>query len=114
MTITITSLKLKHLWGYFPLTYRALWVTIQVHKQKGMLKFKNTGFGYDHYTLTAWESEENMKAFSRSGAHLEAMKHSKRLATEIRVLTYKADEIPTWKDVRLLLENKAQKILKFD
>ncbi len=114
MIISITSLKLKHLWGYFPLTYRALFVTLQLRKQKGLIKFKNTGLGYDHYTLTAWQSEADMKAFARAGAHLDALKYTKKLAQEVRILTYKADTIPSWKEVRLLLETKPQKVIKID
>ncbi|OQW48887.1 MAG: hypothetical protein A4S09_13035 [Proteobacteria bacterium SG_bin7] len=113
MVVTITSLKLRHLWGYFPLTYLALWVTLQVYKQKGFIKFKNTGFGYDHYTLTAWESEADMKSFSRTGAHVDAMKHAKKLAQEVRILTYKSNALPSWKEVKKLLAEKADRVVTF-
>lgn len=113
MVITLTSLKLKHLWGYFPLTYLALWVTLQLRKQKGFIKLKNTGFGYDHYTLTVWESEADMRAFTPAGAHLNAMRHARKLAQEVRILTYKSDSIPSWKEVRKLLSEKPDRIVSF-
>lgn len=113
MIVTLTSLKLRHLWGYFPLTYLAMWVTLQVLKQKGIKKFKNTGFGYDHYTLTTWESESDMKAFSRTSAHMNALKHAKKIAQEVRVLTYKSDTIPSWKEVKKLLAEKPDRIVTF-
>ena len=106
MVITVTSLRLRRLWGFFKLTYLAMHIVRQTKTHSGFISMKNTGFGYMHYTLSAWESEEDVKQFARTGAHREAMKFSRSLATEIRIYTFQCDKIPNWKDAKqLLLEN---------
>lgn len=73
---------------------------------------RNGGFGYLHYTLSAWESEEAMQAFVRAGAHLTAMKSSRALSTEIRAYTFVADSMPSWQEARRLLSAHG-KVLSF-
>ncbi len=106
MVIAVTSLKLRRLWGFFKMSYLSMHVVRQTKTQPGFISMKHTGFGYLHYTLSAWKSEEEVKQFARSGAHREAMKFSRSLATEIRIYTFQCDEIPDWKEAKqLLLEN---------
>jgi hypothetical protein len=54
--------------------------------------------------MTLWNNEEEMKSFALSGAHLEAMKTSKDIAKEIRIITIEANELPNWKEAKRLLE----------
>ena len=114
MVITITSIKLRSLWKFFALSYYALQIVRQAKTQKGFLKLKSTGFGYLHYTLTGWETEEDLRVFAKSGAHLQSMKRSHALATEIRTCTYHTthDSLPTWREARALLNEKG-KVLRF-
>ena len=113
MVITITSLELRHWWDFFKLSLWGLKIVRQTKTQKGFIEMKNTGFGYLHFTLSAWETEADVKNFARSGAHLEAMKQSRKLATEIRIYTFRSDEIPDWKDAKRLLFERG-KVLSFD
>jgi heme-degrading monooxygenase HmoA len=106
MIITITSLELRHWWGFFKLSLRGLKISRQAKTQKGFIRMKNTGFGYLHFTLSAWESEADLKDFARRGAHLEAMKESRNLATEIRIYTFRSERIPDWREAKqMLFEN---------
>lgn len=82
-------------------------------QEPGFLQFKKTGLGYVHYTLSAWENEEAMKRFTHAGAHLEAMKKSKQIASEIRTYTYKSEQIPDWKSAKKLLQAQG-KVLQFE
>ena len=84
----------------------------QAKSEKGFIKMKNTGFGYEHFTLSVWQSEADLKRFARSGEHSAAMKHTRELASEVRTYTYTSDTIPDWKNVKQLLKEKA-KVLKF-
>lgn len=84
----------------------------QAKSEKGFIKMKNTGFGYDHFTLSAWQSEADLKRFARSGEHSTAMKHTRELATEVRTYTYSSDTLPDWSNAKKLLKEKA-KVLKF-
>jgi hypothetical protein len=110
MIITVTSIKLRKLWYFFILSYFGLKIQRQTKINQGFIKMKNTGFGYWHYTLSAWESEQDMKNFARSGEHLEAMKNSKKLSTEIRVYTFQGEEFPAWKEAKKLLFKKGRVI----
>ena len=80
-----------------------------MRKQKGFIKTKSTGFGYWHFTLSAWETPEDLKNFATKGAHLQAMKHSKRIAHEVVVYTFKSDELPTWSIAKLILFEKGRR-----
>jgi hypothetical protein len=111
MVITITSIRLKSWWRFFQLSYHGLQITQQTRQQPGFIKMKNTGFGYMHFTMSAWEREEDVKKFYREGAHLAAMKRATAIATETRTFTYQADKLPKWKEAKQLLLEKG-KVLK--
>lgn len=110
MLINVTSIRLRSLWGYFPLTYNAMHIVRQIKSQPGFVRMKNTGVGYNHYTLSVWQDENSMKAFARTGAHLEAMKIGASLAHEIRTLSYYGDEVPSWREVKAMLKEKGRVI----
>lgn len=107
MVVTITSLELKSPLRFFSLSYRALHIVRQI-KQTGCLIYRSTGFWTLHYTLTAWNTVEELKTFSKSGAHLQAMKHASELAKEICTLTYETDHLPDWKEAKALLKAKGR------
>lgn len=108
MTVTITSIKLRKLRYFFILSYLGLKVQLGIKSKTGFIRMKNTGFGYLHYTLTAWESEKDMKDFARSGEHREAMRWSRKLATEVRAYTFEAEELPDWKTAKELVFEKGR------
>lgn len=66
--------------------------------------FKKKGVWTKHYTMTLWNNEAELKTFAKSGAHLEAMKISNKIAKEIRTITIDADSLPHWKDAENLLQ----------
>jgi len=113
MFVTVTSLKLRSLWGFFKLSLHGLRISNQAKAERGFLAIKNTGFGYVHYTASLWQSEEDLKRFAKSGAHLQAMKISASLAREVRTLTFAATKIPDWKEAKKLLAENG-KVLVFN
>ncbi|QCK16650.1 DUF3291 domain-containing protein [Mangrovivirga cuniculi] len=102
MKATITSIKLKKPWHFFVLSKMALRIFKQLKTTK-CKQYKSTGFWTLHYTMTLWEEESDMKEFAKSGAHLEAMKRSSNIASEIHTITINAKNLPTWKEAKLLL-----------
>lgn len=112
MIVTLTSIRLKSVWHFFKLSWFGLKISQQVKSQAGFIQLKNTGFGYLHFTCSAWQSEKAMKEFMRSGAHLEAMKNSASLAREIRTYTYQTDQLPSWQAAKVLLAEKG-KVLQY-
>ncbi len=113
MFITLTSIRLRSLWGFFRLSWHGLRITLQMRRLPGFVSMRNTGWGYLHYTASAWRSEEELKQFARSGAHLEAMKQTRQLAFELRTYTYEGESLPVWSEVRRLLLEKG-KVLNLD
>lgn len=110
MIVTVTSIRLKSVWGYFKLTWLAMGIVKQTKIQAGFLEMKNRGFGYLHFTMTAWRSEADMQAFAHSGAHLEAMKSSPSLGQEFRFHTFESAEMPKWKEAEKALFEKGRVI----
>ena len=110
MKLTITSIELKGPLGFFKLSKDAMSV-IQQLKSTRHKAFKKRGFWTKHYTMTLWNSEEELKAFAKSGAHLEAMKQSALIAKEIRTITIDQDHLPSWKEAYKLLEKA--KVIRF-
>ena len=104
MKVSITSIELKGPLKFFLLSMHARKILMQL-KATSYKAFKKRGIWTTHYTMTLWNSEEEMREFVRSGAHLEAMKASKKIAKEIRSFTYDADQLPDWKEAKRLLEN---------
>lgn len=100
MLISITAVRLRKLRYFFPLTWKALGITLQTRQSTGFIKMKNTGFGHLHYVITSWESKEDMMNFMRAGAHGEAMKAIATLASEMYSVHYEADEFPKWKEAK--------------
>ena len=79
MKATITSIELKTIFKFFPLSIYALNIVKQL-KTTDCLDFKKQGVWTLHYTMTLWENEEQLKKFARSGAQLKAMKDSAKIA----------------------------------
>lgn len=103
MKVTITYIQLKSPFKFFMLSYQAMKILKQLNGTN-YLKLKKRGFLTRHYTMTLWENEKDLKDFAASGAHMEAMKTSRKLAREIRTYTYDAEELPDWKTAKSLLE----------
>lgn len=110
MKVTITSIELKGPFKFFLLASKALKITRQL-KATTCKDFSKRGFWTTHYTMTLWKNEQDLKAFAKSGAHLEAMKTSAEIAKEIRTFTYDAEELPSWNEAKKLL--KKGKVLRF-
>lgn len=110
MKVVITSIELRGPLKFFALSASALKILKQL-KATNSLDFKKRGIWTKHYTMSLWNNELEMRDFAMSGAHLEAMKTSKKIAKEIRTTTIEADKLPDWKTAIKLLENG--KVLKY-
>lgn len=110
MKATITSIELKGPFKFFALSLKGLKIMNQL-KSTRCKEFKKTGIWTKHYTMTLWNTEDELKEFARGGAHLEAMKHGGQIAKEIRSITIDADRLPSWTEARKLLKNA--KVVKY-
>jgi len=104
--ISITSIKLKGPFAFFPFSWRAFRV-VQALQRTSCKEFRKHGIWTTHYTMTLWASEQDMNDFVRSKAHLEAMKASSRFAEEIWLHTYEGTTLPAWPEaIRLLKQGR--------
>jgi hypothetical protein len=110
MKLSITYIELKGPMKFFALSLSAMKILNQL-KSTNHKGFKKKGIWTKHYTMTLWENEHEMKTFAQSGAHLEAMKKSKEIAKEIRIITIDANEMPKWDKALDLL--KQAKVMRF-
>nr|WP_299485359.1 DUF3291 domain-containing protein [uncultured Allomuricauda sp.] len=112
MILVITSITLKSPWKFFPLSHRAMNIVRQM-KGSPYIAFQKKGFWTTHYTMSLWPNIDDMKKFSHSGAHMEAIKKTKTIAEEVRTLTIEANDFPKWKEAKLLLKEKG-KIIRYE
>lgn len=107
MIAVITLIELKNPFKFFALSYNALQIIKQM-KGTAVVQYKSTGLWTTHYTMSLWKSKEEMQSFARSGAHLEAMKQSAKLAKHIKTLSMEMEALPDWKTAkqRLRAEGK--------
>ena len=110
MKATITLIELKGPLKFFALSANALNIIKQL-KATNYKDFKKRGIWTKHYTMTLWNSENELKEFAKSGAHLDAMKKSKEIAKEIRTITIDTNTLPTWEEAKKLLVNA--KVFKY-
>ncbi|MBN3581974.1 DUF3291 domain-containing protein [Algoriphagus aestuarii] len=103
MKATITSIELRGPLKFFALSSKAFKIIRQL-KATNCKDFRKKGLWTTHYTMTLWNNEAKLKKFTLSGAHLEAMKTSKKIAKEIRTITIETDCLPKWNEAKELLQ----------
>lgn len=103
MKVTITSIELRGPFKFFALSKQAMRIIKQL-KSTNCKSFKKKGMWTKHYTMTLWNTETELIDFAKSGAHLAAIKQSKKIAKEIRTKTIDSDSLPNWKEALKLLE----------
>jgi heme-degrading monooxygenase HmoA len=109
VTIAITSIRLRSMWNFFKFTYLVSQIINQIKSQKGFTKIQTSkAIGYTHYTLSVWESETDLQAFARSGAHLNAMKETSKISTEVSTYVYEAITIPNLENAKKILAEKGR------
>jgi hypothetical protein len=100
MIVTISHIKLKSPMKFLLLTWHAIRSAYQLRFNKACLHYKTSGLMMAHYTISLWTNAEELKKFSHSGAHLDALKATKSLAKEIRTFTYEDDKLPNWEEAK--------------
>ncbi|MEM7039540.1 MAG: DUF3291 domain-containing protein [Bacteroidota bacterium] len=112
MKVVVTYLELNSPWRFFVLANYSRKIIQQLRKTN-CVKYKSRGFWTKHYTMSLWNTEEEMKTFAREGAHKIAMQSSRKVAREIRIHAYDADALPDWKTAKSQLM-KEGKVYRFE
>ncbi len=109
MIAVITLIELKNPLKFFALSYHALQIIKQM-KSTAVVQYKSTGLWTTHYTMSLWKNKEDMQTFARSGAHLEAMKQSAKLAKLIKTLSIEIDTLPEWKTAKQRIQKEGKSL----
>lgn len=101
MIVSITKIQLKSistLFSFFKMNSQI----INELKQSQCRKFKTSGSLNlkNWYTMTLWESENDLNAFYRSGKHLEAMKRSKIFSSGIQSRRIEKEDLLNWSEAK--------------
>lgn len=105
--LSITYIELRSPWLYFSLSLSGMTIVKSI-KSLGCLGWKSTGFWTSHYTMTLWESADALPKFVRDHAHRTAMGKSKKLATEIRIITIPSEQMLPWRDAKALVRSQGR------
>lgn len=73
--------------------------TCVAHKVTGSLNAKVW------YTMTLWNTEQELNDFYRNGKHLEAMKQSKKFSSRIQSLRIQKDKLMGWAEAKKLFDS---------
>ena len=104
MYVAIGHFKLKKLRRLFQFLKLSNGIKDQALSAKGNLGVELSGGSLTKfYVISKWDSAESMKEFTYSGVHMDAIKLSKELAGEIRLLYFQTDESPDMKTAKKLL-----------
>ena len=94
MYVSITHFKVKSLWALPLFQWHAFTSYGQANRSLGIISSEAwPEKGRVFCTLTLWESKEDMLKFRNSGAHLKAMKISRKLGEGI-THGWETDELP--------------------
>ena len=76
----------------------------QAERSEGMIKSLVTAkFPYNFYTLSAWESVDNVKSYLKSEPHLSAIRVTRKIAESANTYRWESNTFPTWSEAKELL-----------
>jgi len=107
--ISITGLKLNSLFHAPRFWYHAVRSMRQAMAAPGNISAGARTINGVHHTLTVWESKEAMRTYLVTGAHLQAMKTFKSIASG-KVLGFEAEHAPAWQDVHQLWHTQGREV----
>ena len=112
MVIVATELHVRNFWRFFPFIRHAIKSNKQARQAPGCMHvWVGNGGWRIGYTLTAWQDQDAMLQYRNTGAHKEAMKKTKQLASRIRSMIWEADAVPDWKAAKGRLKEVALRVL---
>ena len=105
MFISVTKLKIKNIWSLIPFCRRTLPAFAQAKKAPGNIFAETRTFDLFTYgTLSGWESEEAMRRYIGSGAHMTAMKVSREITILLQSSHFELSHPPTWPEALVRME----------
>jgi len=103
MILSVTKLVIKKPIHFFPVSYYAFKVMLQLKFHSRCKGVKTLGFGFTTYTMTLWENEADLKSFFASGAHKVAMGKVSLYAKNVYFARADSDCLISWTQAKALL-----------
>lgn len=104
MKATITYIRLRSI-SKLPAFFSSVMKIMRQLKATDNVQVKTRGMTTVHHTMTLWNNEKDLKSFSSSGAHMEAIRKTKLIAKEYKTVTLDADALPSWKEALKILDD---------
>ena len=106
--ISITGLEVASYWTFPRFMTLTMPAIQQARDAPGNVRADTNRINGIMHTLTVWNCRDDMLKYVRSGAHLEAMKNTKKVASYAKTYSYESDTIPTWAEARKLWEENGR------
>ena len=107
--VSITGLKLKSLIHAPAFWWHAIRSMGQAKSAPGLISADARLISGIHHTLTVWETEDAMRAYLSTGAHLAAMKAFHGIATG-RTVGFLTEAAPDWDDVHEIWAHRGKHV----
>ena len=109
MYISITGLKLNGPLSVPRFWWHALRSMAQAQRAAGNISAEAKQINGIHHTLTVWTDKAAMRVYLVAGAHGEAMKAFRSVATGA-VLGYEAEAAPAWSEVHDIWRTRGRQV----
>ncbi len=99
MYVSITRFRIKHLLALPRFMMLSAPAFNQAQQAKGNLfcETKNVSM-FAYWTLTAWDTKQDMLNYLKQPAHIKAIKISSKIASGLNSYGYETTDLPTWKE----------------
>ena len=116
MIISVGQFKLAKLARLFSFLKMSKQIEQEALKSQGNISVTLSGGSFRKFlVVSVWEDEETMKKFARDGMHKIAMQKSKAMASEIQLLYYEAELVPSIKEAaEILSAHENTRVLTFE
>ena len=105
--VSITGLRLNGLWHAPVFWWHAIASMNQARGAVGCLSAEARTINGIHHTRSVWVSQDAMRAYLTTGAHLTAMTLFKRIATG-KTFGFETRDVPGWDQVHALWLEKGR------
>ncbi len=105
--VSITGLRVRSWYNWPVFVWHAVKSMRQARMAPDCMRAEAKSIGGVQHTLSVWTSQSAMRAFMMSGAHREAMRAFRSIATG-STIGYETDAIPDWKTARQVWIERAK------
>ncbi|MDB5643676.1 MAG: hypothetical protein JWN07_2993 [Hyphomicrobiales bacterium] len=107
--VSITGLTLRGRRHVVRFWWHAIRSMIQAKRAQGIRSADQRLIAGVHHTVTVWDDEAAMRAYLRSGPHLQAMRAFRQIATG-KTIGFVAEAAPSWDEVHEIWVTRGREV----